>query len=292
MIMQNNTIEKTALVLEGGGFRGIFTAGVLEVFLQHQLFFDYAVGVSAGASYTVSYVSQQPNRNLQVNRFISDRRYAGLGNLLFHRSFFNWNFIFEEIPKNRVILDWDALKNSPTRFWIGVTNCNTGKFETYLLNPTLQPDFKTILAASCSLPLIAPIVGLNNQEYLDGGLANSIPFEHALASGNERAIVVLTRPKGYVKPPLKRIWILKWMYRKYPNLVELIITRPEKYNESIKRLEELAKAGKVFVICPESEISVGRLENNPDKTEKVYYEGMRVAEKLLPELKEWLKIKN
>jgi predicted patatin/cPLA2 family phospholipase len=286
--MHNHTIEKTALVLEGGGFRGIFTAGVLEVFLQHQLYFEYAVGVSAGASYTVSYVSQQPNRNLQVNQFISDRRYAGWGNLLFKRSFFSWNFIFEEIPKNRVNLDWKALKNSPTRFWIGVTNCTTGKSEYYLLNPTRQPEFKTILAASCSLPLIAPMVTFNHKKYMDGGLADSIPFEQALASGNEKAIVILTRPKGYIKPALQRTWIFRWVYRKYPKLVELIVSRPEKYNESMKRLEALEQEGKVFIIRPETDIPVGRLEKRPDKTEKVYYEGMRVAEKLLPELKDWL----
>jgi len=256
--------------------------------MQNQLYFNYAVGVSAGASYGVSYVSQQPKRNLEVNKYISDRRYAGLGNLIRNRSFFSWNFIFDEIPTNRVSLDWDALKNSPTKFWIGVTNCSTGQSEFHLLNPTKQPEFKNLLAASCSLPFIAPKVQFNNSFYMDGGLADSIPFEHALASGNQKVLVVLTRPKGYIKAPLKKTWIYKWAFRKYPKLLEQILARPENYNESLKKLEALEKEGKAFVIRPENEISVGRLENDPAKAEKVYFEGMQLAEKLLPELKHWL----
>lgn len=161
--MQNKIVEKTALVLEGGGFRGIFTAGVLEVFLKNQLFFDYAVGVSAGASYGVSYVSRQPNRNLLVNQFISDKRYAGIRNLLRKGSYFSWDFIFDEIPNSMVTLDYDALAKSPTNFWIGATNCNTGKGEYFLLNSATRDDFVTILGASCSLPLISYKVHLNNR---------------------------------------------------------------------------------------------------------------------------------
>jgi predicted patatin/cPLA2 family phospholipase len=286
--MQNKIIEKTALVLEGGGFRGIFTAGVLEVFLRNHLYFDYAVGVSAGATYGVSYTSRQPNRNLTVNKFISDKRYAGIGNLLKHGSYFSWDFIFNVIPNTMVSLDYEALKNSPTKLWIGTTNCFTGECEYFLLNPTNKQEFVDLLAASCSLPFIAPKVHFNNKIYMDGGLADSIPFEHALKMGNHKAIVVLTRPKGYVKKPLTNKWIFKFYYRKYPKLVEAILSRPDSYNQSIKRLEELEKEGKVFVIRPENEIAVGRLENNPQKTEMVYNEGIKVTEGCLPALKEWL----
>ncbi len=288
--MQDTIIEKTALVLEGGGFRGIFTAGILEVFLQNKLYFDYAVGVSAGASYGVSYVTRQINRNLEVNKFISDKRYAGVGNLLRTGSYFSWNFIFKEIPTKMILLDYDALKTSSTKFWIGTSNCLTGESEYFLLNETKPSDFVNVLAASCSLPFIAPKVKFNNAMYMDGGLADSIPFEYALHSGNNRAIVILTRPKGYVKQPLTKTWLLKWYYRKYPKLIELILSRVEKYNESLKKLDELEKEGKVFVIRPEQEIAVGRLENKPEKTEIVYNEAVKLAENLLPSLKNWLKI--
>jgi predicted patatin/cPLA2 family phospholipase len=288
--MQNKVIEKTALVLEGGGFRGVFTAGVLEVFLKNQLYFDYAVGVSAGASYGVSYVSQQPNRNLLVNKYISDKRYAGIGNLLRKGSYFSWDFIFNVIPSSMVTLDYEALKNSPTKFWVGTTNCLTGQSEFFLLNATNREEFVDVLAASCSLPFIARIVNFNSKLYMDGGLADSIPFEHALKSGNDKAIVVLTRPKGYVKAPLTSTWVIKWYYRKYPKLVERILSRPDVYNQTIKKLEELEKEGKVFVIRPKSEISVGRLENKPQKTELVYNEGIKVAESCLPALRKWLNV--
>jgi len=288
--MQNKIIEKTALVLEGGGFRGIFTAGVLEVFLKNQLYFDYAVGVSAGASYGVSYVSQQPNRNLQVNQFISDRRYAGIGQWLRKGSYFSWDFIFNVIPNSMVLFDYEALKNSPTKFWIGTTNCRTGGSEYFLLNTTNRQEFVAVLAASCSLPLIAHQVNFNNQLYMDGGLADSIPFEHALKSGSDKAIVVLTRPKGYMKKPLTNTWVLKWYYRKYPKLLEAILSRPDKYNQSIKKLEVLEKEGKVFVIRPENDLAVGRLENKPQKTEIVYNEGIKLAESRLPALMKWLSI--
>ncbi len=286
--MSQNIFKKTALVLEGGGFRGIFTAGVLEVFLKNNMIFDFAVGVSAGASYGVSYVSQQSGRNLLVNQFISDKRYAGLGNLIKKRSYFSWDFIFEEIPTNMVSLDYEAFKNSITKFWIGTTNCVTGKPEYFLLNPANKSEFKTILAASCSLPLIAPKVNYQGNNYMDGGLTESIPSDFAFLKGNNKAIVILTRPRGYVKAPLKNKALFKWVYRKHPKLVELILSRPARYNESIKKLEALEKEGKVFIIQPEKEIAVGRLENKPIKTEKVYYNGMRVTEKLLPELLKWL----
>jgi predicted patatin/cPLA2 family phospholipase len=286
--MSDKVIEKTALVMEGGGFRGVFTAGVLEVFLKNKLYFDYAVGVSAGASYGVSYVSRQPNRNLEVNQFISDKRYAGFRNLLFKGSYFSWKFIFDVIPNTIVNLDYEAMKNSTTRFWIGTTNCQTGENEYFLLNPTNKSDFVSILAASCSLPFIAPIVNFKQNKYMDGGLADSIPFEQALKSGNKRAIVILTRPKGYVKAPLKNKWLIKWVYRKYPKLVEQIVSRPETYNNTLQKLEALEKEGKVFVIRPDTDIPVGRLENKPEKTELVYNQGICTAERLLPELTQWL----
>ncbi len=283
-------IKKTALVLEGGGFRGIFTAGVLDVLLQNQLYFDYAVGVSAGASYGVSYVTQQPNRNLAVNQFIADKRYAGFGNYWREGSYFSWPFIFDTIPKTMVSLNYEALRQSPTKFWIGTTNCITGEAEYFLLNTATGQDFVNILAASCSLPLIAPMVKLNQQLYMDGGLSDSIPFEHALAQGNNKAVVVLTRPHGYVKKPVSFPALFKWYYRKYPKLVDQILLRPETYNASLQQLSKLEAQGKVLVIRPTQNLTVSRLENNPQKTEKVYYEGMAAAKSMLPALRNWLTV--
>jgi len=287
--MQKSVIEHTALVLEGGGFRGIFTAGILEVLLKNKIIFNYSIGVSAGASYGVSYVSQEEERNLKVNNYISDKRYSSIRNLLKDGSLFSWDFIFNEIPRKMVLLDFEAFRSSATQFWVGVTNCNTGKSEYLHLNPTNKNDFKTILAASCSLPFIAPKVAYNNNLYMDGGLSDSIPYEHAITQGYSKVLVILTRPKGYVKKPVKRSWFFKLYFRKHPKVAELLLSRPERYNKSVTVLEELEKQGKVFIIRPDKDIEVSRLENNPQKTEKVYYEAIALANKQLPDLMKWLK---
>lgn len=286
--MQENIINKTALVLEGGGFRGIFTAGVLDVFLKNKLFFPYAIGISAGASYGVSYVSRQEGRNLEVNNYISDKRYSSIQNYLRDGSLFSWDFIYREMPENIIPLDYKGFADSATRFWVGVSNCVTGKSEYFQLNQTSKKDFTSLLAATCSLPLIAPIVEYHNTPYLDGGLSDSIPFEQALNSGNDKAVVILTRPKNYLKKPVKQAWFFKYYYRNYPKVAELLISRAEQYNQSVKKLEELENKGIVFIIRPETDIEVSRLENKPKKTEKAYFKATKLANEQIPALIQWL----
>lgn len=286
--MQKSRVENAALVIEGGGFRGIFTAGVLEVLLENNIIFNCAIGVSAGASYGVSYVSQEAGRNFKVNKLIGDKRYSSIRNLLKDGSLFSWDFIFNIIPNKIVLLNYEAFRTSPTQFWVGVTNCKTGKSEYIHINPTNNNEFKTVLSASCSLPFIAPKVAYKNNLYIDGGLSDSIPYEQAIAAGYPKVLVILTRPKGYTKKPLTFPWFFKWYYRKYPKIVQLLISRHERYNNSIKQLEEFEKQRKVFIIRPESDIEVSRLENNSKKTEKVYFQAMELARKQLPELKQWL----
>lgn len=280
--------KKTALVLEGGGFRGIFTAGVLEVFLENGLFFESVYGVSAGATYSVSYVSKQPGRNIAVNEMIGDKRYCSVGNLLRNGSLFSWDFIFEEIPQKIIPFDYDALKGSPTKVYIGTSDCHTGETEFFLLNTANKSDFKTLLAASCSLPLIAPMVSYGGKTFMDGGLSDSIPFEYALNDGNERAVVVLTQPKGYVKGPLKSPGLFKWYYRKHPKVYEMLLHRAERYNAAILRLEELERAGKVFVIRPKEKLDISRLENKPHKTALVYESAMLQTQEEIAALQTWL----
>jgi predicted patatin/cPLA2 family phospholipase len=283
-------IKNTALILEGGGFRGMFTAGVLETLLEHELFFETVYGVSAGALYGASYITKQKGRNLKVNQYIDDKRYSSLRNLLRTRSLFGWDFILEELPQKLVPFDYHALKHSTSKFYIGVSNVDTANAEFFCLNNAKKGDFKTILSATCSLPLIAPIVSFNNKRYLDGGLADSIPFEHALANGADRAVVILTRPKGYIKSPLKQKGLFKWVYRKYPKVYEMLVSRAERYNASIERLNQLEREGKAFVIRPDKELVVSRIENKPQKTELAYNDGKNRANCLLPNLSAWLGI--
>lgn len=282
-------IKNTALVLEGGGFRGIFTAGILEVFLKEKLFFEAVFGISAGASYGASYLSEQKGRNLEVNTYIGDPRYFGLKHLIRKGSLFSWEFIFEDMPQNLVPFDYQTLKNSESQFYVGTSNCLTGASEFFLLNKTNKKDFKTLLSASSSLPLIAPIVSYENLYLLDGGLADSIPFEYALKQGFEKAVVILTQPTNYKKEPLKYPWLFKWYYRKHPKVYEMLLTRSERYNTTIRKLEQLEQEGTLFVIRPQEKLSVSRLENNPKKTAHVFSDAMALAEKELPRFQKWLK---
>ncbi len=281
-------IKNTALVLEGGGFRGIFTAGILEVFLEKNFFFESVYGVSAGAAYGVSYLSQQAGRNIAVNDYIGDRRYCSLHNLMRQGSLFSWKFIYEEIPQLIIPFDYEALKKSESKFYVGTSNCLTGESEFFLLNEVDKKNFRTVLAASSSLPLIAPIVSYEGKLLLDGGLTDSIPFEYALNHGHNRAVVILTQPKGYIKEPMKFGSLFKWYYRKYPIVYEMLQNRAEQYNASVRRLEILEKEGKVYVIRPDEKLEVSRLENKPHKTAKVYTEAMVLARKKLSDFEEWL----
>jgi len=281
-------IKNTALVLEGGGFRGIFTAGILEVFLENKLFFETVVGVSAGASYGASYISRQAGRNIAVNALIGDQRYFSLNNLFRKRSLFSWDFIYEEIPQKIILFDYDALKESATSFYVGTSNCLTGESEFFILNKADKKDFKTILSASGSLPLIAPMVSYEGKLLLDGGLADSIPFEYALNQGHKKAVVILTQPKGYLKEPLKYAAFFKWVYRKHPVVYEMMLSRATRYNESVHRLEELEKEGVVYVIRPKEKLLISRLENKPHKTAKAYSIALDQGRSEFSKLEKWL----
>lgn len=280
-------IKDTALVLEGGGFRGIFTAGILEVFLEKQLFFESVYGVSAGASYGASYLSQQPGRNIAVNGFIGDKRYCSFRNWMRSGSLFSWDFIYEEIPQSIIPFDYNALKNSVSRFYVGTSNCQTGESEFFLLNQCDKKDFKTVLSASSSIPLIAPVVSYAGKLLLDGGLTDSIPYEHALKE-NRRAVVILTQPQGYIKNPLKGAAFFKWYFRKLPKVYEMLQNRAERYNASVSRLEQLEKDGRVYIIRPKETLLVSRLENKPQKTALVYDTAMQQARDELEGLARWL----
>lgn len=276
------------LVLEGGGFRGIYTAAVLDVFFKEKLFFDYAVAVSAGAAYGVSYVSRQYGRNLDVNPFISDKRYCSLNNLIRKGNYFDWDFIYHHIPTQVIPFDYEGFVKSTTRMKVVVTNCLTGAAEYKDLEGTSPERFRDLLAATSSLPFISRMQQIDNQHYLDGGIADSIPFNKAFADGKKRVIVVLTRHAGYRKDPIKGTLLLKLAYRSYPNMVKAMVDRARKYNQSLEELERLEAEGTVFVIRPEQPIAVARLENNPENLTKAYDAAIKEMENVLPRLKKWL----
>ncbi len=280
--------DGTGLVLEGGGFRGIYTAAVLDVFLREKLFFPYVIGVSAGAAYGVSYVSRQYERNLAVNRYVSDKRYCSWRNYLRNGNYFNWDFVYGEIPDKLIPFSFETFMNSGTRMRVVVTNCLSGKAEYPDMNNISTDRFRKLLIATSSLPFISRMIEIDGNFYMDGGIADAIPVQQAFRDKMEKAVVILTRPGGYRKKESRASSILRFVYRNYPNMVKSFLERTERYNHTLDELEQMEKEGRVFIIRPEAPLPVARIENDPEKLKRVYDEAVRQMENVLPRLKEWL----
>ena len=281
-------MNNIGLVLEGGGMRGLYTCGALEFFMDKDLYFQYIIGVSAGACNAVSYISKQKGRNIKVNTgFLNNWRYMSLRNLLFEKSFFGMDFIFKEIPGKFVPFDYETFQNSPCEFLVGATDCKTGK-AVYFNKDDIREGFD-VLRASSSLPVISPIVQFKGYELLDGGISDSIPIAKSIEDGNEKNIVILTRNKGYRKNPMKFGKLIKIKYRKYPLLIESMMNRYKKYNETMDCIEELEEKGKVMVIRPFKKLMVDRLERNSNKLHELFNNGYEDAENSYERIQEFMR---
>lgn len=266
------------LVLEGGGMRGVYTSGVHEYLLQQGIHYQYVVGVSAGASNSCTYVARQIGRGRRVNLdYLNDWRYMGLRSLLFQGSYFGLDFLFGDIPEKLDLFDFDTFYNSPGVFKIGATNCITGKVD-YFDKHEVTKGLKH-LKASCSLPLLSPIVEIDGIPYLDGGIAEPIPVRKALADGCEHVVVVLTQPPGYRKKASgkKEMSLYQTVFRKYPALVQALATRHEHYNETLDFVEDLERQGKATVIRPDGSLKLHRFEKDPAVLGALFDQGYRDA---------------
>lgn len=265
-------VENVGLVLEGGGMRGLYTCGVLEYFMENDLYFNYVIGVSAGACNATSYISRQQRRNEKVIiGFIKDWRYMSFRNLILSKSYFGMDFIFDEIPNKYVPFDFKTFYESPGVFLVGATDCQTGQ-PMYLNKDDLGEQFQA-MRASASLPMLSPIVHYKGYELLDGGISDSIPIKKSIQDGNTKNIIVLTRNKGYRKRPGKFNALLKLKYRRYPLLIETMLNRYKNYNETLDYIEHLETKGEVVVIRPSQELEVSRLEKDPQKLRSLLHQG-------------------
>jgi predicted patatin/cPLA2 family phospholipase len=279
-------MKQTGLVLEGGGMRGVYTAGVLEFFMEQDLFFPYVIGVSAGACQAASYLSRQKGRNRQVNiGFVKDPRYISWRNYWKRREFFGMDFVFDEIPTKLVPFDFDTFLNKEERFVIGTTDCVTGEPVYY---DDFERDVLTVIRASSSLPFIAPVVNYRGRKLLDGGISDPIPIKKAQKDGMAKNVVVLTRNVGYQKKKSNMLWMAKRSYRDYPGLVQALENRYRIYNETVSYLEEEERKGNVFIIRPQQPLEVGRMERNPAKLEALYQQGYEEAKMQYGRLTKWL----
>ena len=280
---------KTGLVLEGGALRAIFSSGVCDALLDGNIMTDYVIGVSAGIAYGVSYVSKQSRRNLEVvTRYAPDKRYMGMNNLVdkSNRSYFCLKFAYDTSPNELIPFDYDTFAAYPGEVEAVVTNLNTGKAD-YLPVPRHDKESR-LLQATCAMPLLFPIYRINGQPYLDGGAADSIPWQRALEQGCEKVLVVLTRPRSYRRKPDQMIRLIRKQYKQYPKFVRAMETRAERYNQNRKQLFEMEREGKLMVIAPQSTLGVGRIERDTEKLRLLWAEGYQMTVDRMDEIRAYL----
>lgn len=280
---------KTGLVLEGGALRAIFSSGVCDALLDGNIMTDYVVGVSAGIAYGVSYVSRQPRRNLEVvTRYAPDKRYMGMNNLVDkkNRSYFGLKFAYDTIPNELIPFDYDTFAAYPGQVEAVVTNLNTGKAD-YLPVPRDDKESQ-LLQATCAMPILFPIYQINGQPYLDGGAADSIPWQRALDQGCDRVVVVLTRPRSYQRKPDQMLRLIRKHYKQYPEFVRTMETRAKRYNQNREQLFAMEREGKVLVIVPESTLGVGRIERDTEKLRLLWAEGYQMTVDRMEEIRDYL----
>ncbi len=261
------------LVLEGGTFRPIFSAGAMDALLDYGVMFPYCIGVSAGAADGVSYISQQKGRNLEIlMRYRNDKRYLGAGNLLKCKSLFGLEFVFEEIPANLIPFDMETYMAYQGRYLIGVTNARTGKSE-YLDGQRLD-EKNSLLKATCALPFYFPPIAIGDELYYDGGICDPIPVRRALSDGNQKLLIILTRPQGYVKTLSRSNKLAtKVLRRRYPNLVYPLLHRHENYNETVRFCEALEAQGQAVVLRPQGDAVIDSFEKNVELIKRSYARG-------------------
>lgn len=279
----------TGLVLEGGGMRGMFTAGVLDVMMEDGIFFDGVIGVSAGAAFGCNYKSNQIGRSIRYNiKYCKDKRYCSVYSLVRTGDIFGAQFCYHELPERLDKFDYTAFSNNPTAFYVVCTDVLTGE-PIYKQIETADYGEMEWIRASASLPLVSRIVEVDNKKLLDGGLADSIPLKYFQSIGYEKNVVVLTQPDRYVKKPNKANGVIKMQYRKYPELVKAANNRHLMYNTQLEYVKNAEKSGSTFVIKPDCALPIGRIERNPDNLKRAYEIGRAHMEKQLPKLKEFLK---
>lgn len=280
---------KAGLILEGGGMRGAYTAGILDFLMEKEMWFNYSYGVSAGACHLCSYISKQRGRSFRVSiNYLDDDNYCSLKSLTQTGDLFNAKMCYDTIPNELDLYDYETADRWPGHAFAVATNIETGKAE-YLELKHMREDI-TAVQASASLPLVSRNVEYKGKLYLDGGMADSIPLKQSMRDGNKKNVVVLTRPIGYRKKPQsmgnRELMALK--YPKYPGLRAAMIHRHEKYNKTLDAIERLEAKGKIFVFRPEKLVKIERIEKDPKKLKVLYLQGYHDAAMNYELLKDYL----
>ena len=278
------------LILEGGGMRGVYTAGVLDAFLDEDLIFSSVYGVSAGSCHACSYLSKQRGRAFQVNvDYLDDPEYMSVKSLLKTGDLFGVDLTYDRIPNVLYPFDHDTFMKYKGKFYSVVTNVETGEAEYKRVRDLRKQMW--MIRASASLPLVSRTIGIHNKLYLDGGVSDSIPIRRSIEDGNEKNVIILTRDASYRKEPNKMYPLMKMRYPGKKAFLEQLKTRHLRYNETLDYIHSLEEIGKVFVIRPTEEVKVGRTEKNREKLTHLYDQGVKDAAIYMEGLKEYLALK-
>lgn len=272
-----------AVLFEGGTFRPVFSCGVMDALLDEDIMFPYCIGVSAGSADAASYISRQRGRNIEVlEKYRNDKRYMGKRNLLKERSMFGVQFAFRDIPNIHVPFDMETFQKYDGQFIAVTTDAQTGHVQ-YFTQKDIDRDFE-VFHGTCALPGIIPPAVIRGREYFDGGLADPIPIDKVLSDGNEKVLVVLTRPKGYIKACRRSdILIARSIEKKYPAIARALVNRYKKYNRSVKLCEELEKQGRAVLLRPETPLK--SLEKDVKVLRQSWQAGYDQAMKHMDEIK-------
>lgn len=269
--------------------RGLFSAGIIDAFLENNLFFDGVIGVSAGAAFGCNYISRQKGRVLRYNtRFCRDKRYCSLRSLLMTGNLYNADFCYHEIPEKLDILDTETFGNSATAFFVVCTDVLTGNPVYQRLSQMDYADLEW-LRASASMPLVSEIVKIDAYRLLDGGISDAIPVKYFESIGYDRNVVILTRPEGYAKKKTKLLSLFKIAFKKYPRLVSALEKRHEIYNETLNYIRQKEKQGDLIAIRPANALPIGKIEHNDDKMRTVHTIGYQTGQKYAEQIKAFLK---
>ena len=275
------------LVLEGGAMRGMFTAGVLDVFMENGVSFPAMVGVSAGAAFGCNYKSRQIGRVIRYNtRFCRDKRYCSIHSLITTGDLFGADFCYREIPEELDPFDKDAFDENPMAFYVVATNVYTGE-PVYQRLDKVDENCYLWMRASASMPMASTPVQVDGYTLLDGGMSDSIPLRFMQKLGYEKNVVVLTRPRSYRKKPSNRA-LFRVALRKYPAMIDVMSRRHEMYAFEQRFVFESEKRGSTLVLCPDTPLDVGRVEHDPEKLRSAYDEGRRIALRELDRVKAFL----
>lgn len=279
---------KKGLVLEGGAMRGMFTAGILDVFMENDIDFDGAVGVSAGAVFGCNYKSKQIGRGIRYNKkYCTDDRYVSLKSWITTGDLYGAEFSYHTLPQELDVFDTDAFSKSPMEFYVVCTDMHTGRAVYHKCTDGGENDIQW-MRASASLPLAARPVELAGRVLSDGGTSDSIPVKFMEYKGYDKLVVILTRPKNYVKRPSRMMPVMNKMLKKYPNFLNTMSRRYMKYNKTLAYIEQQERLGRLFVIRPDADLAIGKVCRNPDELERVYQLGREKGLSELEKVKRYL----